>query len=156
MIKFCLDLKECRKLKFTKCVSSTKSKNRDTDGDDRHFSSTDFSWAEDKTPCGHCDNCLRDPATVVEKDVTSEAKRVLAVARALAARNTNFTAALLARTARGNSDLAKSLNLAQSDRVALSLIVRRSSGGFFSQHGSLSARRRTRRFLSRTSSSKDT
>ncbi|KAN0134227.1 ATP-dependent DNA helicase [Lactarius tabidus] len=105
MIEFCLDLKECRKLKFTK-----------------HFSSTDFSWTEDNTPCGHCDNCLRDPASVVEKDVTSEAKRVLAVAHALDARDTNFTVALLARTARGNSKLAKSLNLSRGDKVTLSLL----------------------------------
>ncbi|KAH9059765.1 P-loop containing nucleoside triphosphate hydrolase protein [Lactarius vividus] len=105
MIKFCLDLTECRKMKFTK-----------------HFSSTDFSWAEDSTPCGHCDNCTRDPATVVQKDVTSEAKRVLTVARALASRNTNFTAARLAQTARGNDKLAKSLNLTREDQVTLSLL----------------------------------
>jgi superfamily II DNA helicase RecQ len=111
----------------------------DTDSDDRHFSSTDFSWTEDNTPCGHCDNCLRDPASVVEKDVTSEAKRVLAVAHALDARDTNFTVAMLARTARGNSKLAKSLNLSRRDKVTLSLLVRRSSRVFFFQHGSLSA-----------------
>ncbi|KAH8978842.1 P-loop containing nucleoside triphosphate hydrolase protein [Lactarius akahatsu] len=105
MIKFCLDLTECRKMKFTK-----------------HFSSTDFSWAEDNTPCGHCDNCTRDPATVVQKDVTSEAKRVLTVARALASRNTNFTAVQLARTARGNDKLARSLNLTRGDQVTLSLL----------------------------------
>ena len=69
---------------------------------DRHLSLlSDFSSEEDITPCGHCDNCIRDPALVVEKDVTSEAKRVLAVARALASRNTNFTALQLAETARG-------------------------------------------------------
>ncbi|KAH9019603.1 P-loop containing nucleoside triphosphate hydrolase protein [Lactarius deliciosus] len=104
MIKFCLDLTECRKMKFTK-----------------HFSSTDFYWAEDNTPCGHCDNCTRDPATVVQKDVTSEAKRVLTVAHALASRNTNFTAVQLARTARGNDKLARSLNLTRGDQVTLSL-----------------------------------
>ncbi|KAI9444014.1 ATP-dependent DNA helicase, partial [Lactarius indigo] len=105
MIKFCLDLTGCRKMKFTE-----------------HFSSTDFSWAEDNTPCGHCDNCTRDPATVVQKDVTSEAKHVLAVAHALASRNTNFTAVQLARTARGNDKLFKSLDLAHGDQVTLSLL----------------------------------
>ncbi|KAI9462915.1 ATP-dependent DNA helicase [Lactarius psammicola] len=105
MIKFCLDLKGCRKLMFRE-----------------HFSSTDFSWAEDNTPCGHCDNCIRDPASVIQRDVTPEAKRVLAVARALASRNTNFTAVQLARTARGNDKLARSLNLSRGDQVTLSLI----------------------------------
>ena len=93
--------------------------------DDRHFSSTDFSWAEDNTPCGHCDNCLRDPATVVQRDVTSEVKHVLSIARALASRNTKVTAVQLARTARGNGDLAKQLNLARNDKVTLSTLVRR-------------------------------
>ena len=124
MIKFCLDLRECRKLKFTKShfVHLIKKIVLTTDG--RHFSLPDYSWAKDNTPCGHCDNCVRDPASVVQNDVTSEAMRVLAVARVLASRNTKFTAVQLAQTARGSGELAKPLNLAQEDKVTLSLLVR--------------------------------
>ena len=107
------------------CLVQKKNANVIRTNDDRHFSSTDFSWAEDNTPCGHCDNCLRDPATVVQRDVTSEAKHVLSIARALASRNTKVTAVQLARTARGNGDLAKQLNLARNDKVTLSTLVRR-------------------------------
>ncbi|KAF8270129.1 P-loop containing nucleoside triphosphate hydrolase protein [Lactarius quietus] len=148
MIKFSLNLKECRKLQFTKHVSSSV----------QHFSSSDSPWAEDKTPCGHCDNCLRDPASVVEKDVTAEAKSVLAVARALASKNTKATAVQLARTARGNGELAKLLNITRGNKVTLSTHVCpiRRSPHFFTQSLSGRIARRTRRSSSRTCSSKDT
>ena len=112
-------------------VQNEKNANVILTNGDRHFSSAEFSWAEDNTPCGHCDNCLRDPATVVQKDVTSEAKHVLAIARALASRDTKITAFQLVRTARGNGDLAKKLNLSRSDKVTLSPLVRRPFRLFF-------------------------
>lgn len=133
-------------------------KSRDTDNGDRHFSSADFSWAEDNTPCGHCDNCLRDPSSIVEKDATSEGKRILSVARALTSQNINVTALQLARAARGIGELAKDVKFAQEDKVKLSLVVRpfRRSSPLFFFTWSLSEARRTRRSSSRTCFSKDT
>ena len=83
-----------------------------------YFSSGD--WAEDNTRCGHCDNCTRDPTSVIESDVTLDAKRILAVARALRSKKIKVTAAQLAETARGSGRHAKLLQLGTSDQTKLS------------------------------------
>lgn len=101
MIEFCLDFKTCRKLIFA-----------------NYFSSSD--WAEDNTRCGHCDNCNRDPSSVIESDVTLDAKRMLNLARDLHAKKIKVTAAQLAETARGSGQHAKLLQLSPSDRTKLS------------------------------------
>lgn len=79
--------------------------------------------------CGHCDNCTRNPESVIERDVTIEAKRVLAVARALFSKKVDVTAAQLAQAARGSgSGVSKqSLQLAPGDKVTLSPLVGPSS-----------------------------
>jgi superfamily II DNA helicase RecQ len=87
-----------------------------------YFSSSD--WAEDRMPCGHCDNCIRDPESVIERDVTPEAKRVLAVTRALRSAGHNVTTAQLAQAARGSGTLNRSLQLPGGDKVTLSPLVR--------------------------------
>ena len=92
------------------------------DHQNSYFSSSD--WAEDRMECGHCDNCTRDPASVIERDVTLEAKRVLAVARALRSPGHKVTAAQLAQAARGSGTLNKSLPPPPGDKVTLSLLVR--------------------------------
>jgi len=101
MIKFCLDFKGCRKLVFANYFSSSE-------------------WAEDDARCGHCDNCTRDPKSVIESDVTPEAKRILAVARSLFSKDIKVTAAQLAQAARGNGSHAKLLQLNTGDTVKLS------------------------------------
>jgi hypothetical protein len=79
--------------------------------------------------CGHCDNCTRDPASVIERDVTIEAKRVLALAGALFSKKVDVTPAQLAEAARGSGSgvSKKSLQLAPGDKVSLSPLVRPSS-----------------------------
>ncbi|KAF8488965.1 P-loop containing nucleoside triphosphate hydrolase protein [Russula emetica] len=101
MIEFCLDFKSCRKLIFA-----------------NYFSSSD--WAEDNTRCGHCDNCTRDPTSVIESDVTLDAKRMLKVARDLHSKKIKVTAAQLAEAARGSGQHGKRLQLSPSDRTKLS------------------------------------
>ena len=83
-----------------------------------YFSSSD--WAEDNTRCGHCDNCTRDPTSVIESDVTLDAKRMLNLARDLHSRKIKVTAAQLAETARGSGQHAKLLQISPSDRTKLS------------------------------------
>ena len=83
-----------------------------------YFSSSD--WAEDNTRCGHCDNCTRDPTSVIESDVTLDAKQILAVARVLHSKKIKMTAAQLAETARGSGRHAKLLQLSPNDRTKLS------------------------------------
>ncbi|KAH9029421.1 P-loop containing nucleoside triphosphate hydrolase protein [Lactarius pseudohatsudake] len=107
MIKFCLDLTECRKMKFTKHVSllSTEKQTIVT------LTTTTGISLRQTSP---------GPKTTRRADIATT--RVLTVARALASRNTNFTAVQLARTARGNDKLARSLNLTRGDQVTLSLL----------------------------------
>ena len=85
----------------------------------------------DRIQCGHCDNCTRDPASVIERDVTVEAKRVLTVARALFSGKVDVTPAQLAQAARGSGSgslvTKKALQLAPGDKVTLSPHVRPSS-----------------------------
>jgi len=81
--------------------------------------------------CGHCDNCTRDPASVIERDVTIEAKRVLAVTRALFSVKFDVTPAQLAQAVRGSGSgsaaTKKAYQLAPGDDVTLSPLVRPSS-----------------------------
>jgi ATP-dependent DNA helicase Q1 len=93
-----------------------------TDNQNRHFNVSE--WAEDSAPCGHCDNCTRDPTSIIQSDVTLDAKRVLAVARTLYSRKIKVTAAQLAQAARGTGEKAKALHLSPADQVTLSLLVR--------------------------------
>jgi hypothetical protein len=83
-----------------------------------YFSSSD--WAEDNTRCGHCDNCTRDPTSVLESDVKLDARRMLTVARDLHSKKIKVTAAQLAEAARGSGQHAKLLQLSPSDRTKLS------------------------------------
>jgi len=123
MIKFCLDFKGCRKLVFAKHVPicAVYPGFHDADRQNSYFSSSE--WAEDDTRCGRCDNCTRDPKSVIESDVTPDAKRILAVARSLFSREIKATAAQLAQAARGHGNHAKLLQLDPGDTVKLSPLV---------------------------------
>lgn len=74
-----------------------------------YFSSIEYvavnSWTEDSkdslTPCGHCDNCTRDPSTVENKDVTLDAWRVLQKMKALDGSKVKATMNELVEAARG-------------------------------------------------------
>lgn len=74
-----------------------------------YFSSIEYvavnSWTQDSkdslTPCGHCDNCTRDPSTVENKDVTLDAWRVLQKMKALDGSRVKATMNELVEAARG-------------------------------------------------------
>jgi RecQ zinc-binding len=123
MIKFCLDVKECRNYAFVKHVQFRVHYRLNPPNDrNRHFNASE--WAEDCTQCGHCDNCTRDPKSVIQSDVTLDAKRVLAVAHSLCSRKMKVTAAQLAQTARGTGEKAKEIRLTPENQVTLSFLVR--------------------------------
>jgi hypothetical protein len=114
-----------RMQKFCICKGCTPLSDiefRQTDNQNRHFSGSE--QPEDNWPCGHCDNCTRDPTSVVQSDLTPDAKRVLGVARALSTQRVKVTAVQLAQAARGTGEKSKSLQLAPEDQVTLSLLVR--------------------------------
>lgn len=121
MIKFCLDFKGCRKLVFAKHVPLCAVWLTLT-LQNSYFSSSD--WSEDNSRCGHCDNCTRDPTSVIESDVTLEAKRVLSITRLLHSKKIKVTAAQLAQAARGSGPHVKLLQLTPGDGVTLSYQVR--------------------------------
>jgi ATP-dependent DNA helicase Q1 len=66
----------------------------------RHLHSSSNSDA--LTPCGHCDNCTRDPSTVETKDVTREAWQLFKIVQAVTSAGGNLTMSNLAHLARGN------------------------------------------------------
>ncbi|KZT18931.1 ATP-dependent DNA helicase [Neolentinus lepideus HHB14362 ss-1] len=74
MLRFAHDLTRCRKIQFANYFSMSS-----------HVSLS--SWVaegEDALArCGHCDNCMRHPQTLEEKDVTLEAWQILRIAEAI-------------------------------------------------------------------------
>lgn len=63
------------------------------------------AWTEDSkdslTPCGHCDNCTRDPSTVENKDVTLDAWRILQHMKAFDASKVKVSMGELVTASRG-------------------------------------------------------
>jgi ATP-dependent DNA helicase Q1 len=91
MLKFAQDLKTCRKIAFARvgphsfCAWT----------DEQYFSTSaqlsTNAWDHGDTlsgnnsgsvaSCGSCDNCLRDPSSIITKDVTLETWRILKVVK---------------------------------------------------------------------------
>jgi ATP-dependent DNA helicase Q1 len=63
------------------------------------------SWTTDDTDalarCGHCDNCMRPPETVDQRDVTVEAWQILKIAAAVQRQGGRLTLNGLSDLARG-------------------------------------------------------
>ncbi|KAF5380149.1 hypothetical protein D9615_006207 [Tricholomella constricta] len=94
MLKFAQDLKECRKTQFAKYFSYSSQLAMS-------------SWTTDDSdvlsPCGHCDNCKRDPEEVDLKDVTHQAWQLIKITEALNQDGANVTLNSLVALARGNA-----------------------------------------------------
>ncbi|KAI0052061.1 ATP-dependent DNA helicase [Auriscalpium vulgare] len=109
MLRFLQDVKECRHILFAK-----------------HFSTQSnlalSAWsAEPLVRCSHCDNCMRAPGAVEERDITAEAWRVLRISQALKRADENVTAQKLSDCARGVGAEVKKLDIAVAGcKVSLS------------------------------------
>ncbi|GAA6054988.1 hypothetical protein JCM3770_000480 [Rhodotorula araucariae] len=92
VIRFAEDKKTCRKILFARYFQST------------YDTGTAFDAADDDgdDPCGQCDNCLRDPATVSSLAVSLAAYRALRVISAAAAQRGTLTLPQAADLVRGN------------------------------------------------------
>lgn len=120
MVQFAQDVLECRKIQFIRYVSPLTTGSRHNthvvslttwtlNSPTRYFSSIEYvavnSWTEDSKdsliPCGHCDNCTRDPSTVENKDVTLDSWRVLQKMKALDGSKVKATMNELVEAARG-------------------------------------------------------
>ncbi|CAL1708476.1 unnamed protein product [Somion occarium] len=92
MLRFAQDVVECRKIQFANYFNMSSQVGLN-------------AWSTENedalTPCGHCDNCTRDPDSVEKRNVTLESWQILKVAQAIQNAGGRVTLAQLADVARG-------------------------------------------------------
>ncbi|KAJ7593356.1 P-loop containing nucleoside triphosphate hydrolase protein [Mycena floridula] len=105
MLQFAQSLTECRKLQFAKYFSHSSQ-----------LSMAAWTTAEKdgSEPCGHCDNCTRDPETLDTRDVTFQTWQLLKILDEIDRLKGNLTLNGVAGLARGNNgckvDIGKGRN----------------------------------------------
>lgn len=90
VVRFAEDKRTCRKILFARYFANAYDSSQSYDAD------------EANTPCGHCDNCQRDPATVSTLDITEQAYRALRAIEAATAQRGTLTLPQAADLVRGN------------------------------------------------------
>ena len=112
MLRFAQDLRTCRKIAFANVRGRWLISERRTERQYFSASSSLSAAAWDSadtlaasggaiTPCGICDNCTRDPASVTVRNVTVEAWKTLKVIEAVVRKGGRATLANLADLVRG-------------------------------------------------------
>ncbi|OCF58975.1 ATP-dependent DNA helicase [Kwoniella mangroviensis CBS 10435] len=97
MLRFAQDLKTCRKVAFAKYFSASAHLSASAwDAPDALSSSSGST-----STCGICDNCLRDPSSIITKDVTVETWKILKVAQYVQNEGGRVTLANLSDLVRG-------------------------------------------------------
>lgn len=110
MLKFAQDLKTCRKIAFARVSPSEVHS-----ADEQYFSTSaqlsTNAWDHGDTlsgnnsgsvaSCGSCDNCLRDPNSIITKDVTLDTWRILKVVREVESNSGRATLSNVSDLARG-------------------------------------------------------
>lgn len=97
MLRYAQDVRTCRKIAFAKYFSTSASLPTDAWDDETSKGSSTIGVQ----PCGHCDNCLRDPATYETIDVTVDVWRILRVCAAVCEQGGRVTVSGLASLVRG-------------------------------------------------------
>ncbi|GAA5996911.1 RecQ family ATP-dependent DNA helicase [Rhodotorula paludigena] len=91
VIRFAEDKSTCRKVLFARYFATT------------YDAGTAFEEGDDaESPCGQCDNCLRDPSTVCTLEVSLDAYRALRIISATTAQRGTLTLPQAADLVRGN------------------------------------------------------
>ncbi|GAA5873316.1 hypothetical protein JCM3774_005939 [Rhodotorula dairenensis] len=90
VVRFAEDKRTCRKVLFARYFANAYDSSQAYDANDADM------------PCGTCDNCVRDPATVSVLDVTEQAYRALRVIEAATAQRGTLTLPQAADLVRGN------------------------------------------------------
>ncbi|KAF5309315.1 hypothetical protein D9611_014398 [Ephemerocybe angulata] len=102
LLAFVQDVKECRKIQFANYFQHSWQLSINS-------WTTQESSALDR--CGHCDNCLRDPESIIKRDVTLAAWQILRIVAEIGKVQGTLTLASLAKLARGKGgskvDVAK-------------------------------------------------
>ncbi|WWD07841.1 hypothetical protein V865_005947 [Kwoniella europaea PYCC6329] len=97
MLRFAQDLKTCRKVAFAKYFSASAHLSASAwDAPDALSSSSGST-----STCEICDNCLRDPSSIITKDVTAETWKILKVAQYVQNEGGRVTLANLSDLVRG-------------------------------------------------------
>nr|XP_018265542.1 ATP-dependent DNA helicase [Kwoniella dejecticola CBS 10117]OBR87700.1 ATP-dependent DNA helicase [Kwoniella dejecticola CBS 10117] len=97
MLKFAQDLETCRKVAFARYFSASAHLSASAwDAPDTLSSSSGTT-----SKCGICDNCTREPDSIVTKDVSVEAWRILKVAQYVQSEHGRVTLANLSDLVRG-------------------------------------------------------
>nr|XP_019047349.1 ATP-dependent DNA helicase [Kwoniella bestiolae CBS 10118]OCF26279.1 ATP-dependent DNA helicase [Kwoniella bestiolae CBS 10118] len=96
MLRFAQDLKTCRKVSYVYFSASAHLSASAWDAPDALLSSSGST-----STCGICDNCLRDPASILTKDVTVETWKILKVAQYVQNEGGRVTLANLSDLVRG-------------------------------------------------------
>lgn len=121
MLRFAMDVQECRKLQFARYFSSSAS-----------MSMSAWSTAETDAlaKCGHCDNCVRSPESIEKKDVTLATWQILQVLKHIENDGGRVTLGMLADLVRGagggsygvnNGGKKKGKQSASKEKVGLDL-----------------------------------
>ncbi|CED83625.1 atp-dependent dna helicase [Phaffia rhodozyma] len=88
MVAFAQDLETCRKILFGRYFSTSASL-------------PSSAWSEREEACGHCDNCTRDPETIIQQIVTEESWKICRVATSVHQAEGRVTVSKLADLVRG-------------------------------------------------------
>ncbi|KAF5326297.1 hypothetical protein D9611_000672 [Ephemerocybe angulata] len=123
LLAFIQDVKECRKIQFANYFQ-------------RWWKLSITSWTTQESSaldrCGHCDNCLRDPASIIKRDVTPAAWQILRIVAEIGKVQGTLTLASLAKLARGKGgskvDVAKGKGRAKTEE-SVGLDLDRVCGG---------------------------
>ncbi|GAA5826159.1 hypothetical protein JCM11251_007187 [Rhodosporidiobolus azoricus] len=90
VVRFAEDKKTCRKILFSRYFTTA------------YDSGKAFDAENGEAPCGHCDNCLRDPSSVSSLDISLPAYRALRVIEAATSSRGTLTLPQAADLVRGN------------------------------------------------------
>lgn len=120
VLRYAQDMSECRKVLFAKYFSASASL-------DLSAWSTDGTAALDR--CGHCDNCVRDPATYKHDDETLGAWQVLKIAEEVFNLKGNVTIAGLAALAGGGRQAKIKVKRRRGAATEMQIDVNKVAGG---------------------------
>ncbi|KAL5476913.1 hypothetical protein ACEPAI_3099 [Sanghuangporus weigelae] len=92
MLRFAMDVEECRKLQFARYFSMSASLS---------MSAWGTAETDAHARCGHCDNCKRPPEAMERRDVTLPAWQILRVSQVIERMSGRVTMGMLADLVRG-------------------------------------------------------
>ncbi|WVN90067.1 uncharacterized protein L203_105302 [Cryptococcus depauperatus CBS 7841] len=100
MLRFAQDLTTCRKVAFAKYFHASSSLSASA-WDQPPTSSSPSASSHSNTICKICDNCLRQPHTIITRDVTFDSWKILRIAQTITANGGRVTLQSFCNLVRG-------------------------------------------------------